>query len=97
METHPLNLAHQQHRRGEAYLKSKRYDEAIHCHNNAAELLLEAIKSTTSPVAVESITLQHSYHLKQKEFIKNKKEHYMRVKKAIDNMKIIQLEEGKSV
>lgn len=59
----------------------------MQCHHNAAELLLDAMKSTTSSVALESITLQHSYHLKQKDLIKSKKEQYTRVKKAIDNIK----------
>lgn len=87
MESHPLNLAHQQHRRAEAHLINNRYDEAMQCHHNAAELLLDAMKSTTSSVALESITLQHSYHLKQKDLIKSKKEQYERVKKAMDNIK----------
>ncbi|CAK1555109.1 unnamed protein product [Leptosia nina] len=87
METHPLNKAHQQHRRAEAHLKNNRYDEAMQCHHNAAELLLDAMKSTSSSVALESITLQHSYHLKQKDLIQNKKEQYVRVKKTMDNMK----------
>ncbi|XP_075975086.1 nuclear receptor-binding factor 2 [Anticarsia gemmatalis] len=87
MESHPLNLAHQQHRRAEAHLMNNRYDEAMQCHHNAAELLLDAMKSTTSSVALESITLQHSYHLKQKDLIKSKKEQYERVKKAVDNLK----------
>lgn len=59
----------------------------MQCHHHAAELLLDAMKSTTSTVALESITLQHSYHLKQKDLIKNKKEQYARVKKAMDNIK----------
>lgn len=79
--------AHQQHRRAEAHLLNNRYDEAMQCHHNAAELLLDAMKSTTSSVALESITLQHSYHLKQKDLIKSKKEQYERVKKAMDNLK----------
>ncbi|XP_026733641.1 nuclear receptor-binding factor 2-like [Trichoplusia ni] len=87
MESHPLNLAHKQHRRAEAHLMNNRYDEAMQCHHNAAELLLDAMKSTTSSVALESITLQHSYHLKQKDLIKGKKEQYERVKKAMDNIK----------
>lgn len=89
MESHPLNLAHQQHRRAEAHLKNNRYDEAIQCHHNAAELLLDAMKLTTSSVALESITLQHSYHLKQKDLIKNKKEQYVRVIKALENIKCL--------
>lgn len=47
------------------------------------------MKSTTSSVALESITLQHSYHLKQKDLIKNKKEQYVRVKKALENIKCL--------
>ncbi|XP_053604546.1 nuclear receptor-binding factor 2-like [Plodia interpunctella] len=89
MESHPLNLAHQQHRRAEAHLINNKYDEAMQCHHNAAELLLDAMKSTTSSVALESITLQHSYHLKQKDLIKSKKEQYLRVKKAMDNLKCL--------
>lgn len=79
--------AHQQNRRAEAHLKYNRFDEAMLCHNNAAELLLDAMKSTSSSVALESITLQHSYHLKQKDLIKHKKDQYARVKKAMDNIK----------
>lgn len=59
----------------------------MQCHHNAAELLLDAMKSTTSSVALESITLQHSYHLKQKDLIKSKKEQYARVKKAMEHIK----------
>ncbi|CAF4852000.1 unnamed protein product [Pieris macdunnoughi] len=87
METHPLNKAHQQHRRAEALLKNNKYDDAMQCHHNAAELLLDAMKSTSSSVALESITLQHSYHLKQKDLIQSKKEQYVRVKKAMDIFK----------
>lgn len=47
------------------------------------------MKSTTSSVALESITLQHSYHLKQKDLIKFKKEQYARVKKALENLKCL--------
>lgn len=61
----------------------------MQCHHNAAELLIDAMKSTTSSVALESITLQHSYHLKQKDIIKSKKEQYARVKKALDNIKLL--------
>ncbi|XP_068634023.1 nuclear receptor-binding factor 2 [Battus philenor] len=89
MESHPLNLAHQQHRRAEAHLNNNRYDEAMQCHHNAAELLLDAMKSTTSSAALESISLQHSYHLKQKDLIKTKKEQYARVKRAMENIKIL--------
>ncbi|CAK1585436.1 unnamed protein product [Parnassius mnemosyne] len=89
MESHPLNLAHQQHRRAQAHLINNRYDEAMQCHHNAAELLLDAMKSTTSSAALESISLQHSYHLKQKDLIKSKKEQYARVKKAMENIKLL--------
>ncbi|CAG5028117.1 unnamed protein product [Parnassius apollo] len=89
MESHPLNLAHQQHRRAEAHLINNRYDEAMQCHHNAAELLLDAMKSTTSSAALESISLQHSYHLKQKDLIKSKKDQYARVKKAMENIKLL--------
>ncbi|CAH2084781.1 unnamed protein product [Euphydryas editha] len=89
MEFHPLNLAHQQHRRADAHLKNHRYDDAIQCHHKAAELLLDVLKITTNSVVVESVTLQHSYHLKQKDFIKNKKEQHERAKKALENIKCL--------
>ncbi|KAL4716110.1 hypothetical protein ACJJTC_013887 [Scirpophaga incertulas] len=89
MESHPLNLAHRQHRRADAHLLKKNYDEAIQCHHNAAELLLDAMKCTNSSVALESITLQHSYHLKQKDLIKIKKEQHARVMKAMEEMKCL--------
>lgn len=73
---------------------NNRYDEAMQCHHNAAELLLDAMKSTASSVALESITLQHSYHLKQKDLIKSKKDQYARVKKAMDNLKCIGKDPG---
>ncbi|KOB71732.1 Nuclear receptor-binding factor 2 [Operophtera brumata] len=94
MESHPLNLAHQQHRRAEAHLMHNRYDEAMQCHHTAAELLLDAMKSTGSSVALESITLQHNYHLKQKDLIKSKQDQYARVKKAMDSLKCLGKEPG---
>ncbi|VVC96749.1 unnamed protein product [Leptidea sinapis] len=81
--------AHQQHRRADAHLKNSKFDEAMQCHHNAAELLLDAMKTTSSTAALESITLQHSYHLKQKDLIKSKKEQYTRVKKAMENIKTL--------
>lgn len=92
MENSPLNMAHQQHRRADAHLRYKRFEDAMFCHNNAAELLLDAMKSTTSSVALESLSLQHSYHLKQKDIIKSKKEQFDRVKKVIDNLKYLSRE-----
>lgn len=68
-------------------MKNNRFDEAMQCHHNAAELLLDAMKSTNSTVALESITLQHSYHLKQKDLIRIRKDKHARVKKAIDQIK----------
>lgn len=61
----------------------------MQCHHNAAELLIDAMKTTNSSVALESITLQHSYHLKQKDLIKSRKEQYERVKHAMDNLRHI--------
>lgn len=66
----------------------------MQCHHNAAELLLDAMKSTASLVAIESITLQHSYHLKQKDLIQIKKDQYDRVKKAMDNIKFLSKDPG---
>lgn len=61
----PLNLAHQQGRKADTLIKTGKYDEAIACHNRAAELILEAMQQTTCGTAKESLKLQHAHHLKQ--------------------------------
>ncbi|XP_053396306.1 nuclear receptor-binding factor 2-like isoform X2 [Mercenaria mercenaria] len=46
-------------------LKSGKYEEAITCHNRAAEYLLEAMQQTKYSTALDSLQLQHAHHLKQ--------------------------------
>lgn len=61
----PLNLAHQQGRKADSLIKAGKFDEAIACHNRAAEFLLEAMQATRYTQALESLRLQHAHHLKQ--------------------------------
>ncbi|XP_018325688.1 nuclear receptor-binding factor 2 isoform X2 [Agrilus planipennis] len=82
MEPSSLNKAHQQHRRADALLKYKKFEEAIECHEKAAELLEEAIKVTENPHSIESLKLQKDYHLRQKKIILMKKEQSVKTKKV---------------
>lgn len=63
----PLNLAHQQGRKADCLLKNGKFEEAIMCHNRAAEFILEAMQQTKVKTALESLQLQHAHHLKQTE------------------------------
>lgn len=76
MESSALNLAHQQHRRAEAHLRCRRFDEAIQCHKEASRLLEEAMKLTKVAKALESMTLQRDYHIQQENIIKMKANYY---------------------
>ncbi|XP_071448138.1 nuclear receptor-binding factor 2 [Hetaerina americana] len=91
METSALNLAHQQHRRAEAHLRYRRFDEAIKCHKEASRLLEEAMKLTNVAKALESLTLQRDYHIQQESVIKMKSNCYEKHLKsaACDHKKII--------
>lgn len=59
--------------RAHAHVKALRYDEAIQCHQNAADYLLEAMKTTTSKDALDCLNMQHAFHIREKEFIKMSK------------------------
>ncbi|KAG8240193.1 hypothetical protein J437_LFUL016690, partial [Ladona fulva] len=85
METSSLNLAHQQHRRAEAHLRCRRFDEAIQCHKEASRLLEEAMKLTTVTKALESLKLQREYHIQQESIIRMKANCYEKNMKAIEN------------
>lgn len=69
-------------------MRYRRYDEAIQCHERAAEFLQEALNLTTSVKAVESIHLQCEYHRKQKELALFKKEQFENLKKNIEKQKL---------
>ncbi|XP_013383158.1 nuclear receptor-binding factor 2 [Lingula anatina] len=68
----PLNKAHRQERKAEALLRSGKFDEAVECHQQAAEYLLKAQSLTRVEKALESLQLQHDHHIKQKAVIRAK-------------------------
>ncbi|XP_063432132.1 nuclear receptor-binding factor 2-like isoform X1 [Mytilus trossulus] len=68
----PLNQAHQQSRKADMMLKSKKFEEAMICHRRAADYLLEALQTTNSELAKESIYHQHQYHLRQQDNLQHK-------------------------
>ncbi|XP_049805076.1 nuclear receptor-binding factor 2-like isoform X3 [Schistocerca nitens] len=74
MESSALNVAHQQHRKADTHLRYKRFDEAVQCHQNAASMLKEAMKLTSVTRALESLHLQHDYHVRQQEIIRTMEE-----------------------
>ncbi|GFS16628.1 nuclear receptor-binding factor 2 [Elysia marginata] len=61
----PLNLAHTYSRRADMFTRNRKYDEAIVCHRRAAELLLQAMNTTTSSALLDSMALQHKAYLSQ--------------------------------
>lgn len=87
MEQSALNKAHIQYRRAENYLRYRRFEEAIECHNKAADLLQDALSLTENPRSLESLKLQRDYHLRQKQIVLVKKEQYDNYKKAIENQR----------
>ncbi|XP_064631184.1 nuclear receptor-binding factor 2-like [Lineus longissimus] len=78
----PLNLAHLQGRKAEQYLAAGKFDDAIACHQRAAEYLDEALSTTTKNNALESIRLQRESHIKEQDVIKMKKQKAAMVEKA---------------
>lgn len=74
--------AHQQGRRADMLIKSGKYEEAVMCHNRAAEYLLEAMQQTRYSQALESLKLQHAYHLKQTDrlYDRQRRAHMLQIK-----------------
>lgn len=60
-----LFQAHREDRRAQQHLKCGRFDEAVKCHQLAANYLEDAITVTSSPRALESLSLQREFHLRQ--------------------------------
>lgn len=60
-----LNLAHQQDRKSIRAFNSGNIEFAVQCHKIAADLLLEALQTTESLKAKDSLELQRQYHLRQ--------------------------------
>ncbi|XP_042858331.1 nuclear receptor-binding factor 2-like isoform X2 [Penaeus japonicus] len=80
--------AHREQRRAEAFRRGGRLEEAAECHGRAAELLLAALTLTPTPLARQSITLQHSYHLRQQELLKFRSKQLEKYVKAMENQRV---------
>lgn len=68
----PLNLAHQQRRRGESLEESQQYSQSIQCHSKAADYLLAAQSVTTDKQALESLSLQYHHHINKQQLLRHK-------------------------
>ncbi|XP_070540022.1 nuclear receptor-binding factor 2-like [Ptychodera flava] len=88
----PLNLAHQQDRKAERFLNVGKFQDAILCHQKAAEYILNAMEKTTVQQALASLQLQYENHQKQQKVILEKERRYQLTKK----IQAIKLEEAKS-
>ncbi|XP_077992253.1 uncharacterized protein LOC144446380 [Glandiceps talaboti] len=88
----PLNLAHQQDRKAERYLNVGRFQDAISCHQRAAEYIQEAMKKTAVKQALSSLELQYESHLKQQKIIQEKERRHEVIKKInatkLDELKV---------
>ncbi|XP_065144664.1 nuclear receptor binding factor 2a [Paramisgurnus dabryanus] len=65
----PLNRAHLYGRKADRFVTKGKYDEAILCHCEAAELLKEALSMTKSKQVRLSLVLQRDRHLQQHRLI----------------------------
>lgn len=82
----PLNLAHQQQRKADSFLKLGKYDESISCHQKATDLLKEALMQTSSEKARESLELQLNYHIRQQAVVRHRQHQYETILKAKENI-----------
>ncbi|CAL4132379.1 unnamed protein product, partial [Meganyctiphanes norvegica] len=87
MENSPLNQAHREQRRAEAHIRAGRLDEAGECHAHAAALLTQALTLTVTPVARESIVLQHTSHLRQQQLLRFRSQQHVKYMKAVENQR----------
>ncbi|XP_067311119.1 nuclear receptor binding factor 2a isoform X2 [Pseudorasbora parva] len=65
-----LLQAHHYGRKADQFVAKEKYEEAILCHSEAAELLKEALSMTQSEQVQLSLELQRDRHLQQKRLIK---------------------------
>ncbi|XP_002742084.1 uncharacterized protein LOC100373343 [Saccoglossus kowalevskii] len=88
----PLNLAHQQDRKADRYVTVGRFQEAIACHERAAEYIKKAMKVTDVQQALTSLELQYTNHKKQHKVIMDKQRRHELMLK----IKAMKLEEMKA-
>lgn len=61
--------AHLNDRKADNHILCKRFDEAVICHKNAAELLLDAMQITSVTRVLEALQLQYEYHQRQEDIV----------------------------
>ncbi|XP_021378596.1 nuclear receptor-binding factor 2-like [Mizuhopecten yessoensis] len=89
-----LNSAHQQGRKADMLLKSRKPEEAIFCHRRAAEHLLQAMQLTTCMKAKDSISLQHQFHLRQQDLLQERLSKLQALQIKISNKKDLTQSQG---
>ncbi|KAG7463110.1 hypothetical protein MATL_G00191890 [Megalops atlanticus] len=78
----PLNRAHQRGRKAERLLAAGEYEEAISCHGEAADLLMEAMNLTQCEQAHLSLELQRNSHITQQRLIREQQKRARREAKS---------------
>ncbi|XP_071516208.1 uncharacterized protein [Panulirus ornatus] len=80
--------AHREQRRAESCRRGGRLEEAAECHGRAAKLLIASLALTSTPLARQSITLQHNYHLRQQELLRFRSKQLEKYVKAMENQRL---------
>ncbi|XP_045593394.1 uncharacterized protein [Procambarus clarkii] len=88
MDNSPLNQAHREQRRAESCQRGGRLEEAAEYHGQAAKLLTKALALTVTPLARQSITLQHGYHIRQQELLRFRSKQLEKYVKAMENHRL---------
>lgn len=81
-------MAHREQRCAESCRRSGRLEEAAACHGRAAELLTKALSLTVTPLARQSIILQHCFHIRQQELLKFRSKQFEKYVKAMENHRV---------
>ncbi|RWS26487.1 nuclear receptor-binding factor 2-like protein [Leptotrombidium deliense] len=95
----PLNKAHRFERKAEDFEKCCRFEEAIECHKNAKECLLEAKKCASSLGGKQSIDAQINFHENQEKILANRQaafQHKIDIYKNKQKEQMIAKEEKRS-
>ncbi|XP_030755676.1 nuclear receptor-binding factor 2-like [Sitophilus oryzae] len=77
----PLNRAHQLERKAETLNRQKKYDAAIECHKEAAELFKKCLGNGSNKTINESIGLQKEWNERQIRLLELKKAYMEKMEK----------------
>ena len=95
----PLNEAHLCERKAESFTKRGDYENALSCHERAADFLRIALGKTESDEAILSLELQIKFHEKQKDILRIRtleKEHQRTETDKLENHEKLNVDEMKS-